>query len=147
MQDGGKGTTSASTGGRVRTLLIVGQIALTMVLLVGAGIAIRGFIALTRVPLGYRPENVLSVNIDLPKGRYTTWATRDQLFERVLDSIRSIPGVRSAAMTESALPPYIGFQAEFDIAGRTATANQKTQIGLISGDYFATVGVSLLKDG
>ena len=145
MQDGGKGTTSASTGGRVRTLLIVGQIALTMVLLVGAGVAIRGFVELTRVPLGYRPENVLSINLNLPKGRYTTWAARGQLFERVLDGIRSVPGVKSAAMTETALPPYIGFQADFEIAGRAAAANQKTQVGLISGDYFATVGVPLLQ--
>jgi len=145
MQDGGKGTTAASVGGRMRTFLIVSQIALTMVLLVGAGVAIRGFVELIKVPLGYRPENVLSINLNLPKGRYNTWATRGELFERVLDGIRTVPGVKSAAMTETAMPPYIGFQADFDIAGRAALANQKTQIGLISGDYFATVGVPLLR--
>lgn len=145
MQDGGKGTTAASVGGRMRTFLIVGQIALTMVLLVGAGVAIRGFVELTQVPLGYRPDNVLSINLNLPKGRYNTWATRGEIFQRVLDGIRSVPGVKSAAMTETAMPPYIGFQADFDIAGRVATANQKTQVGLISGDYFTTVGVPLLR--
>src|SRR3984885_10015659 len=145
MQDGGKGTTAASIGGRMRTFLIVGQIALTMVLLVGAGVAIRGFIALTRVPLGYRPENVLSINLNLPKGRYNTWLARGEIFQRVLDSIRSVPGVRSAAMTETAMPPYIGFQSDFDIAGRASSVGQKTQVGLISGDYFATVGVPLLR--
>jgi predicted permease len=145
MQDGGKGTTSASVGGRMRAFLIVGQVALTMVLLVGAGVAIRGFIELTQVPLGYRPENVLSINLNLPKGRYNTWVTRGEMFQRVLDGIRSVPGAKSAAMTETAMPPYIGFQSDFDIAGRAASANQKTQVGLISGDYFATVGVPLLR--
>jgi predicted permease len=145
MQDGGKGTTAVSTGGRMRTFLIVGQIALTMVLLVGAGVAIRGFIEVTQVPLGYRPEKVLTIKLNLPKGRYKTWVTRGELFQRVLDGIRSVPGVTSAAMTESALPPYVGFQADFDIAGRAAAANQKTQVGLISGDYFATVGIQLLR--
>ncbi len=145
MQDGGKGTTAATGGGRMRTFLIVGQIALTMVLLVGAGVAIRGFIALTNVPLGYRPENVLTIEVDLAKGRYKTWSRRGELFQRVLESIRSAPGVLSAAMTETAMPPYIGFQADFEIAGRTSTANQKTRVGLISGDYFATVGVPLLR--
>jgi predicted permease len=145
MQDGGKGTTAASVGGRMRTFLIVGQIALTMVLLVGAGVAIRGFIELTKIPLGYRPENVLSINLNLPKGRYNTWVTRGEMFQRVLDGIRSVPGVKSAAMTETAMPPYIGFQADFDISGRATSANQKTQVGLISGDYFATVGVPLLR--
>jgi putative ABC transport system permease protein len=48
-------------------------------------------------------------------------------------------------MTETAVPPYVGFQADFDIAGRATAANQKTQLGLISGDYFATVGVPLLR--
>jgi len=116
-----------------------------MVLLVGAGVAIRGFIELTKVPLGYRPENVLSLELNLPKGRYTNWVTRREMFERVLDGIRSVPGVRFAAMTETAMPPYIGFQADFDIAGRASLANQKTQVGLISGDYFATVGIPLLR--
>ena len=60
VQDGGKGATAASGGGWMRTFLIVGQIALTMVLLAGAGVAIRGFIALTNVTPGYRPENVLT---------------------------------------------------------------------------------------
>ena len=145
MQDGGKGTTAASVGGRMRTFLIVGQIALTMVLLVGAGVAVRGFIELTKVPLGYRPENVLAINLNLPKGRYNTWLTRGEMFQRVLDGIRSVPGVKSAAMTETAMPPYIGFQSDFDIAGRATAVGQKTQVGLISGDYFATVGVPLLR--
>ena len=145
MQDGGKGTTSASVGGRMRTFLIVGQIALTMVLLVGAGIAIRGFIEVMQVPLGYRPENVLSFNLNLPKGRYNTWLTRGQIFQRVLDGVRSVPGVKSAAMTETAVPPYMGFETDFDISGRATSVNQKTQVGLISGDYFATTGIPLLR--
>lgn len=145
MQDGGKGTTAASAGGRTRAFLLVGQIALTMVLLIGAGIAIRGFIEVSQAPLGYRTENVLSFNLNLPKGRYGTWATRGVIFQRVLEAIRGVPGVTSAAMTETALPPYVGFQSDFTVAGGHDAVNQKTQIGLISGAYFDTVGIPLLR--
>jgi putative ABC transport system permease protein len=145
MQDGGKGTTAESMGGRMRASLIIGQIALTVVLLTGAGVAIRGFLAITQVPLGYRPENVLSFQINLPKGRFQTWETRGQVYRRVLDSIRTVPGVSSVAMTETALPPYIGFRSDFEIAGRATLPNQTTQIGLVSEDYFAAAGIALLR--
>jgi predicted permease len=145
MQDGGKGSTAATMGGGVRAFLIVGQIALTVVLLTGAVVAIRSFLAIMQVPLGYRPENVLSFQLNLPKGRFQTWETRGQVYHRVLDGIRTVPGVLSAAMTETALPPYIGFQSDLEIAGSAAQPNQKTQIGLVSEDYFATVGIGLLR--
>jgi predicted permease len=145
MQDGGKGTTAASIGGRMRTFLIVGQIALTMLLLVGAGVAIRGFMKVMQAPLGYRPENVLTFNLNLPGGRYQTWVTRGDMYERVLEKVRLVPGVKDASMTETAMPPYIGFQADFEIAGRANAPMQKTQIGLISGGYFSTVSIPLLK--
>lgn len=143
MQDGGKGTTASTSGGRTRGLLIVGQIAMTVVLLVGAGVAIRGLLALMNVPLGYRPEHVLSCFVNLSKGQYLTWETRRAYFERVRESLSTIPGVRSVALTESAMPPWIGFQGEFDIAGRSRAAHQVTRIGLIGGDYFATTGIPL----
>src|SRR6185369_976563 len=96
-------------------------------------------------PLGYRPENVLSLNLNISKGRYVTFSDRAQFFHRVLEGIQSVPGVQSAALTESAVPPYVGFQTDFEIPGRAAAANQKTKIGLVSGDYFATVGIPLLQ--
>ncbi|MGH9666509.1 MAG: ABC transporter permease, partial [Bryobacteraceae bacterium] len=145
MQDGGKGTTASTSGGRIRGLLIVGQIALTVVLLVGAGVAIRGFIALTQVRLGYQPENVISLGLNLAKGHYLTWDARRTYFERVRESLRTIPGVRSVGLTESAMPPWIGFQGEFDIAGRARGTNQTTRIGLIGHDYFRTTGIPLLR--
>jgi predicted permease len=145
MQDGGKGVAGSSAGGRMRSFLIVGQIALTMVLLAGAGVAIRGFMAVTQASLGYRPDNVLSINLVLAKGHYQTWATRVAYFQRVLDGLRAMPGVKSAALTETALPPRIGFQTDFEIAGRAPATNQKTLIGLISSDYFNAVGIPLLR--
>jgi predicted permease len=129
----------------MRSFLIVGQIALTMVLLAGAGVAIRGFMAVTQASLGYRPDNVLSINLVLAKGHYQTWATRVAYFQRVLDGLRAMPGVKSAALTETALPPRIGFQTDFEIAGRAPATNQKTLIGLISSDYFNAVGIPLLR--
>ena len=145
MQDGGKGTTANSQGGATRSVLIVAEIALTIVLLVGAAVAIRSFFALSRTPLGYRPDHVLSFNVTLPQGQYPDWAQREAFFENVLDRVRSVPGVESATMTETATPPRIAFRADFDIAGLQKRTRQEAYIGLVGDGYFDTVGIPLAR--
>jgi len=93
-------------------------VALTLILLTGAAVSIRSFLALDRVPLGYHAENVLTMNINLPQGRYTNWTARNVFFERMASELSTIPGVRSSTFTETALPPYIGFNTDFEIAER-----------------------------
>jgi predicted permease len=145
MQESGRGTTANSRGGRTHSLLIVAEIALTMILLVGAGVAIRGFIAMSRTPLGYQPENVLTVNLNLIAGHYGTWEKRGIFFRNVVESLRTIPGVKAATLTETAVPPRIGFNTDFEIAGQPKAAKQKTRVGLIASDYFSTLGIPLLQ--
>ena len=145
MQSGSRGAADGRRGGKIRNVLIVVEIALTIVLLTGSAVAIRSFMALERVPLGYQPDHVLAMNIDLPKGRYTTWTARNLFFERLASEFRTIPGVRTATFTETALPPYIGFNAEFEIAGRPKMERQQLRIGLIGPEYFQTVGIPLLQ--
>jgi predicted permease len=144
MQSGSRGSSERRQGGKVRNVLIVAEVGLTIILLTGASIAIRSFLALERVPLGYHPERVLAMNIDLPPGRYTTWAARNSFFERVVEQFRSIPGVTTATFTETAFPPYIGFSTEFEIAGRTKMERQQLRVGLIGPHYFQTVGIPVL---
>jgi predicted permease len=145
MQSGSRGSSERGHGAKLRNVLIVAEVALTIVLLTGASIAIRSFLALERTPLGYRPDRVLAMNIDLPAGRYATWVARNSFFERVAGELHSIPGVRTATFTESAFPPYIGFGTEFEIAGRPKTERQQLRVGLIGPDYFETVGIDLLQ--
>jgi predicted permease len=145
MQSGSRGSSEREHGAKLRNVLIVAEVALTIILLTGASIAIRSFLALQRTPLGYRPDHVVAMNIDLPPGRYATWVARNNFFERVAREFRSIPGVRTATFTETAFPPYIGFGTEFEIAGRPKTERQQLRVGLIGPDYFETVGIDLLQ--
>jgi len=145
MQSGSRGSSEGGRGGKIRSGLIVGEVALTIVLLTGAAVSIRSFLALERVPLGYQPENVLAMDINLPKGQYTSWTARNNFYERMASEFRVIPGVRSATFTETALPPYIGFNTDFEIAGRSKTERQQLRVGLVGPEYFETVRIPLLQ--
>jgi len=145
MQDGSRGSSAGARGGTARNLLIVTEVALTILLLVGASVAIRSFLALKRQPLGYEPDHVLSLNINLPPDRYTTWETRNAFFERLISTLRTMPGVRAATFTGTAMPPYIGFNTEFEIAGQPKSEQQRLRVGLIGSSYFETVGIPLLR--
>ena len=136
MQSSSRGSSESGRGGKVRSTLIAAEIALTIILLAGASVAIRSFLALERVPLGYQPEHVLAMNISLPQGSYTSWTARNSFFERLASEFRAIPGVRTATFTETALPPYIGFNADFEIAGQPKTERQQLRIGLIGSAVF-----------
>jgi predicted permease len=145
MQSGSRGSSERGRGGKIRNTFVVAEIALTIVLLTGASVSIRSFLALERVPLGYQPQNVIAMNINLPEGSYTTWTARNNFFERLASEFRTIPGVRTATFTATAMPPYIGFNSDFEIAGRPKTERQQLRIGLIAPQYFETVGIALLQ--
>jgi putative ABC transport system permease protein len=80
------------------------EVALTMVLLVGAGIAIRGFLAITQAHLGFETSNVLTLQLNLPQGAYKSWDSRTAHLDRILDSMQRTPGVIAAAGTLTAMP-------------------------------------------
>jgi predicted permease len=117
-----------------------------MVLLVGAGIAVRGLAALIDAPLGYDPSNVVWLAVGTRDGAYATWQERRDYFENVLQKLRATPGVVSATATTSATPPWIGFDTPFETTGQTQPdPNQRTLVGLVGGDYFETIRVPLLR--
>ena len=145
MQDGGKGTTASTRGGATRSVLIVVEIALTIVLLVSAAVAIRSFFAASQTPLGYQPDRVLSFHLSIPQGQFPEWEQRGAFLNRVLDRLRSVPGIESASMTETAIPPRIAFSADFNIAGIPKVAKQQARIGLVGDGYFDNVGIPLLQ--
>ena len=107
------GFAGTAGAGKTRSALIVLEVALTMVLLVGAGIAIRGFLAITQAHLGFETSNVLTLQLNLPQGAYKSWDSRTAHLNRILDSIERTPGVIAAAGTLTAMPPNIGFNTGF----------------------------------
>src|ERR1035441_5338099 len=87
-------------GRRAHNALIALQIALTLVLLAGAGSAMKGFLRLMHTPLGYDPPHVMSVSIPLHENSYTTWVARGAYFEQLRAKVAETPGVTMAAISD-----------------------------------------------
>jgi predicted permease len=131
-------------GRRAHNALIALQIALTLVLLAGAGSAMEGFLRLIRTPLGYDPHHVMSVGIPLRENSYTTWAARGAYFEQLRAKVAETPGVTMAAISSNATPPLNGSYERFEILGQPAVEEQKASINFVSPEYFAALRIPLL---
>jgi putative ABC transport system permease protein len=103
LRDEGRGSTGSRGRNRARNLLVIAQVALSMVLLVGSGLLIRSFVRLQTVNLGFDPAHVLTVRIALPPTKYATPLQQITFYNRVLKAVQSLPGVQVATIT-SALP-------------------------------------------
>jgi putative ABC transport system permease protein len=132
---------------RALDLLVVGEIALSFVLLVAAGLTVRDFHGLKKVDPGFAPENVLMYEISLPEVAYRDDETRLAFFETHLERIRALPGVKSAAAVD--VPPLQGhngylFEIE-EFPREDPNAPQPvTSVRVASTDYFETMDISLL---
>jgi putative ABC transport system permease protein len=141
-----------SSGGvgrnRLRSALVVAEVSLAVALLVAAGLTVRSFAEMMRASPGFDPENVLSVEINLPAARYPEVAQRTAFFHELLDRVRAIPGVRSAA-TSYVLPMAPGgWQNAFHVEGEPpeeAGVYTFAEVSSVSADYFATMGIPLLR--
>jgi putative ABC transport system permease protein len=143
LRDSGKGVNSGFRRGGVRKALVVGEIALSMILLGGAGLLMRTMVALMTVDLGLNPENVLVIRLPLPKDRYKTAAQVRQFYSQLLPRLSALPGVVAAAET-STLPPYGGIGSEADVPGKTHAEKWRAIYQLCSEGYFPTVGLKLI---
>jgi len=136
---------SGSQHGRyAHRLLIAGQVALTIVLLAGAGAAIKSFLALTHTPLGFDPDNVVEMDIALPKGTNPTWQQRLQFNEMVRQTVEQTPGVESASVSTSWSPGLGGFRAKIELQSKPNLGDAQSQLALVSPGIFSTMKVSLL---
>ncbi len=98
----GPGRGNSSSGdGRIRSALVVSEVALALMLLIGAGLLMRSLTSLRGVNPGFDAANVLTGIVDLPDAKYTTPESRNQFFDRVLENLRALPGVTSAAHIDS----------------------------------------------
>ena len=98
LRDGGRGTAGSRRAHRTRNLLVVAEVALAMVLLVGAVLLLQTFVRLLNVDAGFRPAGVLTVEVSLPRTAYPPPAAAD-FFDRVLARLRGVPGIQHVAVT------------------------------------------------
>ncbi len=144
LKDTGKGVNANFRHGRFRSGLVVSEVALSIVLLVGAGLMMRSLFALQHVELGLNPVNILVARLPLPKGRYDTAAQKKLFFSQVLQRVSALPGVIAATETSS-LPPYGGSESDVVIPGKTHSEKWDTMYQLCSEGYFKTMGRHLLR--
>ena len=142
--DGRSGQGRAS--GRIRQALVVAEIALSVVLLLGAGLLMRSFLKLQGTDLGFQPQGVLTMRLTLPQQKYRTGEAITSFFEELTRRVQATPGVSSAAMV-SQFPPT-GFSAsQIEVEGMAADGSTlpTANTTIASRDYFKTVQIPLLK--
>jgi putative ABC transport system permease protein len=144
LKDSGRGVVGGFRRGKLRSALVVCEVALSLVLLAGAGLLIRNFVKLQTVDLGLDPNNILVARLPLPREQYKTAAAKQQFFEALLPRLHALPGVVAATET-STLPPYGGIGTEIDIPGKTHTERWDAIYQLCSDGYFRTLGLKILR--
>jgi putative ABC transport system permease protein len=135
-------------GGRLRDVLIVSEVTLALVLLCGAGLMIKSFAQLNRVNPGFETEHLVTMKIALPGAAYPKSAQTTAFFDRILERLQSLPGVKDAAVTTSL--PLTGESdwGSFQIAGRETsdwTHAYAAEGRAISLSYFRTLGIPVLR--
>jgi predicted permease len=139
-----------NTGGyrrAVRNALVIGEFALTLVLLVGAGLLTQSLVRLLRVDTGFRPERVLTAAVLLPPTKYPDSTRIVAFFDQLVSRVRSIPGVVGAGLT-SRLPLDWGNSMTYVVAGRPLPAPGErpgASIREVSADYFDAMGIPLVE--
>jgi putative ABC transport system permease protein len=147
LKESSLGGTDSPRRHRLRALLVVSEVALSLVLLVGAGLMIRSFSRLLAVDPGFKADHVLTAFVSLPVSKYPKREEQTAFFDRLLERLRNVPGVSAAGLVTD-IPLYGGSSTGFDVDGRPeALPGQRpmTDYRLINADYFAAMGMKLVK--
>jgi predicted permease len=144
LQGAGVNAKSSDRGNRLRYTLVVGQVALSLLLLVFAGLMIRSFVAVTHFDYGFSTRNILVSQVDFPAQRYESADSKRAYFEPALARLAALPGVTHVA-TAIGLPLEGGpGTRDVTIPGKPHTENWMTAIDGVSEGYFQTLGLQLL---
>ena len=148
LKEGSRGSTGGGAGKRIRSGLVAVEVALSLVLLIGAGLMIKSFLRLQQTSLGFNPDNVLAVSVSLSRTKYPEGHQQVAFFQAALERLQLLNGVQSAATT-SGLPLTLSVSgSDFRIEGRPEPEPGKEMIintRSVSPGYFRTLGISMIK--
>jgi putative ABC transport system permease protein len=148
LREGGKGTAGRAAGNRLRSLLVVAEVALALVLLIGAGLFIRSFQKAQEVRPGFDASNVLLVRLALPPNNYPDHEAIIRFTEQAEQRLAALPGVQSLGVVD--IPPLNGMggsTVEFNMAGRPPATRERTpraQYRIATPGYFRALGITLI---
>jgi putative ABC transport system permease protein len=130
--------------GKLRSGLVVGEVALSIVLLIATGLMVRTLQALEQADIGFNPVNVVYAQLSFPEGPYDTAEEKRAFFRKTLDRVAAIPG--AIAVTEAtSFPPYSFGWTEVVVPGKTHSGSWGTTFDLCSEGYFQTLNRNLLR--
>jgi len=148
LKEGGRDAATGGGGKVLRGLLVTAEVAISLVLLIGAGLLINSFLRLRNVDPGFRTDNLLTMKIVLPQPKYAEIERRSAFYTGLIQRVQSLAGVRSAAVTTN-LPLYRqGNSIGISIEGQPAPPPGQERIvvtRIISPGYFDTMGIPLLR--
>ena len=146
LKDAARGTTAGRA--RLRRSLTVAEVALTLLLLVGAGLLLRSFHRLRSVDPGFAYERVISFRTSLPERKYPTIADQSRFFQALLGNIRAIPGVAAASVASQLPLDGNSWDTTFLIEGRPEPPPHERpsmEVHLVGTDYFQAMGIPLVR--
>jgi putative ABC transport system permease protein len=148
MKEGGRGSTGEGGRRRLRSALVVIEVALAFILLAGGGLLVRSFFQMMNIALGFDPTNVLTLRVPIATTRYSTAAAIAAHIREMVARVEAVPGVRGAAATDAL--PLEGFNngMPFLIAGRGVVdrANRSScGFKMVQASYFEVLGIRFVK--
>ena len=145
LKEGGRNM-SAGAGHRLRSALVMSEIALAVVLLVGAGLMMKSLLRLLQANIGFNPQNVLTMTVSLPVGKYTDATRQVSFYDQLTQRVQSLPGVNGVGTIDK-LPLQGGNTTRFNVEGDPIPApGQETEANfrIASDRYFQTLGVPII---
>jgi predicted permease len=135
--------TGSARSRNTHRFLIAGQVALTLLLLAGAGGAMKTFIARIHTPLGFDPDHVFAMNVALPKGATPTWQERINENEMIRQVVAQTPGVAEAGVSTTWFPGFGGFNAKIEVQSKPTLTDAQAVLTLISPQLLSTLRIPL----
>jgi putative ABC transport system permease protein len=146
LHEGGRGTSDGTQRQRVRSGLVVAQVALALLLLLGAGLTLKSFRNAQNASLGFNPENILVADVSLPKARYDTDEKVVRFNDQLIERIRSLPGVEAAALGSNIPFDDNEWDSSFHLTGMPPYPpgeRPEAEVNHVTPDYFRVMGMPL----
>jgi putative ABC transport system permease protein len=146
LKESGKGASSGASRNRLRSLLVVAEVALSLVLLVGAGLMIRSFVHLMRSDLGVNQNNVLTMELSIPRLKYAEEQQRTNFYQQLVARLQNLPGVTQAAATNYVPMGRSSSSSNFRIDGQPAPPKGKEPLAdyrVVTPRYFEAIGTPI----
>jgi putative ABC transport system permease protein len=150
LKEGGRDSAAGSRGNRIRSLLVVAEVAVSLILLIGAGLLLNSFLRLRNVDPGFSPDNLLTMQVALPDMKYPDHARRSTFYTELISRIEALPGVKSAAIANWIPLVRQGDSIGISFEGHPDPAPDQGQrpsvvTRVVNPHYFQTMGIPLLQ--